>query len=53
MHVSEELATYISSQLGTPIQTFHQTYLALPLSPTKLPPSAAEGPLDRIDYYLA
>jgi hypothetical protein len=52
LHVPEELANSIVAELGYPIQTFPQTNLGLPLSPTKLPPSAYEALLDRIDYCL-
>jgi hypothetical protein len=53
IHVPKELANSTTTKLGSPIQTFPQTYLGLPLSPTKLPPSAYQALLDRIDYYLA
>jgi hypothetical protein len=39
--------------LGTPISSFPQTYLGLPLSPTKLPPSSYQPLIDRIDIYIA
>jgi hypothetical protein len=53
LNVSEEVASSIATALGSPIQTFLQTYLGLPLSPTKLPPSAYQALLGRIDFYLA
>jgi hypothetical protein len=43
----------IASALNTTISSFPQTYLGLPLSPTKLPPSAFQPLIDRVDKYLA
>jgi hypothetical protein len=48
-----EVALSIATTLGTLQHSFPQTYLRLPLSPTKLPPSAYQMLLDRFNYYLA
>jgi hypothetical protein len=53
LNASEDVASLIAAALRSPIQTFPQTYMGLPLSPTKLPPSAYQALLDRIDFYLA
>lgn len=43
----------MASDLATNISSFPQTYLGLPLSPHKLPPSAFQPVIDRCDIYLA
>jgi hypothetical protein len=43
----------IAAALDTTISSFPQTYLGLPLSPTKLPPPAFQPLIDRVDKYLA
>jgi hypothetical protein len=53
MNVTSPQAQLIASALGTDICSFPQTYLGLPLSPTKLAPSAFQPLIDRIDKYLA
>jgi hypothetical protein len=40
MHTQAAVAADMASILGCPISSFPQTYLGLPLSPTKLPASA-------------
>jgi hypothetical protein len=53
MNVLDSVATEIATILGTDTQSFPQTYLGLPLSPTKLPAAAFQPLIDRIDIYLA
>jgi hypothetical protein len=53
MNVLDSVATEIATILGTDTQSFPQTYLGLPLSPTKLPAAAFQPLIDRIDVYLA
>jgi hypothetical protein len=53
MNVLPEDAQAMADILGTQISTFPQTYLGLPLSPTKLHPSAFQPLIDRIDKRLA
>lgn len=43
----------MATDLATNISSFPQTYLGLPLSPHKLPPSAFQPVIDRCDMYLA
>jgi hypothetical protein len=53
MNVSPNQTQLIANALGTAISKFPQTYLGLPLSPTKLLQSAFQPLIDRIDKYLA
>jgi hypothetical protein len=53
IHTTDNLAQHIATTLRTPISSFPQTYLGLPLSPYKLPVSAFQPLIDRIDIYLA
>jgi mannosylglycoprotein endo-beta-mannosidase len=53
MNVPTNLAASIATTLGTHISSFPQTYLGLPLSATKLPPSAFQPIIDNCDRYLA
>jgi hypothetical protein len=53
MNVSDTLVSTLASLLATQIHNFPQVYLGLPLSPLKLPASAFQALLDRIDSYLA
>lgn len=53
LNVDPHEAALMASDLGTTISSFPQTYLGLPLSPHKLPPSAFQPVVDRCDTYLA
>jgi hypothetical protein len=53
IHTTDDLAHTIATTLETPIASFPQTYLGLPLSPYKLSISAFQPLVDRIDIYLA
>jgi hypothetical protein len=53
IHTTDDLAQNIATTLGTPLSSFPQTYLGLPLSSYKLPVSAFQPLFVRIDMYLA
>ena len=53
LNVDPQDAAQMATDLGTNISSFPQTYLGLPLSPHKLPPSAFQPVVDRCDTYLA
>jgi hypothetical protein len=51
MNVNSNQTQLIANALGTAINSFPQTYLGLPLSPTKLPQSTFQPLIDIIDKY--
>lgn len=53
MHVDPSDAALMASALGCHISSFPQPYLGLPLSPTKLPPSAYASLLSSFDRRLS
>lgn len=53
LNVNPSDATSMASDLATDVSSFPQTYLGLPLSPHKLPPSAFQPVIDRCDTYLS
>lgn len=53
LNVDPTNAALMAADLATNISSFPQTYLGLPLSPYKLPPSAFQPVIDRCDIYLA
>uniref|UniRef100_A0A8R7V5F8 Reverse transcriptase domain-containing protein n=1 Tax=Triticum urartu TaxID=4572 RepID=A0A8R7V5F8_TRIUA len=52
LNVTPGEAATLAADLATDIASFPQTYLDLPLSPHKLPPSAFQPVIDRCDTYL-
>ena len=51
--ITDDEAISIANTLGTTTSAFPQTYLGLPLSDRKLPPSAFQPIIDNIDKYLS
>jgi hypothetical protein len=53
LNIDQELSNNIANILGTSVASFPQTYLGLPLSAYKLPPSAFQPIIDNVDKYLS
>jgi hypothetical protein len=53
MNIEPQLSLLLATELGTQIYFIPQTHLGLPLSPYKLPQSAFQPLIDRIDKILA